>query len=69
MIEETQNMSHKEIVWPQRLGLACMAAIILVGAYAVFGTQPLVLFLLAPLTLALCTFIQLDARLNREINT
>lgn len=59
-------MSRKEILWPQRLGFICMAACIFVAAYAIFGKQPLGLILLVPLTAAICRFIQLDARLNRE---
>lgn len=62
-------MLHKEILWPQRLGLVFMIACISVAAYTVFAEQPLALILLAPLIAALCKFVQLDARLNREFMT
>lgn len=59
-------MTRKETLWPQYLGFLCMAACICNAAYAIFGNQPLALILLVPLTAALCRFVQLDARLNRE---
>ncbi|BAW26820.1 Sodium/potassium/calcium exchanger 4 (plasmid) [Pseudomonas putida] len=59
-------MTRKEIVWPQNLGFLCMIACICTVAYAIFGSQPLALILLVPLTAALCKFVQLDARMNRE---
>lgn len=59
-------MTQKEIVWPQNLGFLCMIACICTAAYAIFGNQPLALILLVPLTAALCKFVQLDARMNRD---
>ncbi len=59
-------MIRKETLWPQNLGFACLAACVCVTLFAVFGNQPWALIALAPLTGALCKFVQLDARMNRD---
>lgn len=56
----------KETLWPQFLGIACFAACVCIAFYAVFGNQPWALITLVPLAIALCKFVQLDSRLNRD---
>jgi hypothetical protein len=57
---------RKEILWPQNLGIACFVACLCIAVYAVFGNQLWALITLVPLTVALCKFVQLDVRMNRD---
>lgn len=59
-------MARKEILWPQNLGFLCLAACLCTSVYAVFGNQPWALTALIPLVVALCKFVELDARMNRD---